>query len=138
MVNDLKKAMQDLKGRFSKLGKMEIQVKKVKVSGEEREVNVTKLKLMLPFEKAWHFLDGKKRVIGATIFGASFVPALDPVTQQILRWLGGTIFTGGTAHAGAKASKYGSKGEFGSGELVAAFQDLVKAVVKIYNLIRRK
>ena len=138
MDNELKKAIDGLRVRVFELSKSEIQPKTVKVSGVERSVNVTKLKLFLPFEKAWHFLNKKKLLIGVAFTASAFIPGINPVIAEGLKYLGFTVSGVGGAHKIAKASKYGEKGEFGSGELVAALQDLWNALIRVYTLIRRK
>ena len=134
-MQDLEKAMEELRLKARDKFEITTEIKRVEVSGESQEVEVRKLaKLALPLEKAWHFIDGKKKYIGAVVVGTAFIPGVDPVLSQVLKWVGGSIFTGAAIHTGAKMqTKIGAKGEFGSGELAYAFKQFIQACIGLYN-----
>jgi len=120
-----------LKVRAKEITGYEVEMKTVQYNGKSTEIKVGRFaKIALPFEKIYHFLNGKKLFIGLAVVGVAFLSPLNPVVAEALKWVGGSIAGIGGGHKIAKAqNKIGEKGKFDEGELVLAFNIILKWII---------
>ena len=100
----------------------------------EKKLSKFRIFLWKAFEKPWHWLNGKKLIIGSTMLAVGLV--IPGSWGLALKGFGTALTTVGGLHKIGKYSKYGAKGEFNKKDFLQLINDLIATVINLFKIIK--